>query len=187
LTSGNTGKLFPLLVLSLTVVDRSWLPGAVRYRTRIARRGHQLIDGAGSGKEAAMADLPADVRDCYRRLAEARRWPHETEAAFLRTAVWFLTLDERPGARDYYERADEDGLAEPGTRWLWETVIVNGAITAVKQIEIPLHGPVRRYWWRWLEDDASGLTDQPLVPDEDGLHPITREAFYQAWDSRTTA
>jgi hypothetical protein len=43
---------------------------------------------------------------------------------------------------------------------LWETVIVNGAVTAVKQMEIPLHSPVRRYSWRWLEDDDSALTDQ---------------------------
>jgi hypothetical protein len=131
-----------------------------------------------------MADLPADVRECYTRLAEARRWPHETEAAFLRTVAWFRALDEGLGTRHYYERADEEGLAGQAARWLWETVVVDGAIIAVKQIEIPLHGPVRRYWWRWLEDDASGLTDQPLVPDEDGLHPITREAFYKAWHSR---
>jgi len=132
-----------------------------------------------------MADLPADVRDRYRQLAEARRWPPETEAAFLRTAAWYRAVDEGPGTRHYYERTDEEGLAEQGTRWLWEAVIVNGAITAVKQIEMPLHGPIRRYCWRWLEDDINGLTDQPLVPDEDRLHPITREAFYQAWDKRS--
>lgn len=130
-----------------------------------------------------MAELPEDVRDRYKRLATARRWRPETEAAFLRTVAWFRALDEGLGARSYYERADKGGLAEKGTRWLWETITVNGAVTAVKQAEVPLHGPVRRYWWRWLEDDASGLTDQPLVPDEDGLHPITRQAFYQVWDS----
>ncbi|MGE5131449.1 MAG: hypothetical protein ACM32E_00900 [Gemmatimonadota bacterium] len=134
-----------------------------------------------------MADLPAEVRDRYRGLARARRWPPETEAAFLRTVAWFRAVDEEPGARSYYERADEEGLVEQGTRWLWETASVNGAAIAVKQMEIPLHGPVRRYWWRWLEDDAGGLTDQPLVPDEDGLHQITRAAFYEVWDSRPTA
>jgi hypothetical protein len=134
-----------------------------------------------------MADLPADVRDRYRRLALTRGWSPETEAAFLRTVVWFRAVDEGSGARSYYERADEEGLVEQGTRWLWETAIVNGAVTAVKQIEIPLHGPVRRYWWRWLEDDAGRLTDHSLVPDEDGMHPITREAFYHTWDSRPTA
>jgi hypothetical protein len=132
-------------------------------------------------EDEAMTDLPADVRDRYRRLAQARCWTPETEAAFLETTAFFRALDEGPGARSYFERVDEEGLAEEGTRWLWETVIVNGAVTAVKQIEVPLHGPVRRYWWRWLEDDASGLTDQPLVPDEDELDTITREAFYQAW------
>lgn len=134
-----------------------------------------------------MADLPADVRAHYRRLAQARRWPPATEAAFLRTVEWFRAVDEGSYPRSYYERADEEGLAEEGTRWLWETVVVNGAVTAVKQAEVPLIGPVRRYWWRWLEDDASGLTDQPLVPDGDDLRPITREAFYQVWDSRPAA
>lgn len=138
-------------------------------------------------KDVAMADLPADVRYSNRRLAQSRRWPPESEAAFLHTVAWFRAVDEGPGVRRYYERADEEGLAAQGTRWLWEAVIVNGAVTAVKQLEMPLHGPVRRYWWRWLEDDDSGLTDQALVPDEMGLHPITREAFYQVWDSRPTA
>jgi hypothetical protein len=128
-----------------------------------------------------MEDLPAYVRDHYRRMAQARGWSPEMEAAFLETVEWVRAVDEGPGARNYYERADEEGLAEEGTRWLWETVIVGSDVTAVKQIEVPLHGPVRRYWWRWLEDDASGLTDQPLVPDEDGLQPITREAFYEVW------
>lgn len=138
-------------------------------------------------EDAAMTDLPADVRDHYRRLARARRWPPETEAAFLRTVTRFRVLDEGPGPRGYYERADEEGLVEEGTRWLWETVVVNGVVTAVKQVEVPLRGPVRRYWWRWLEDDASGLTDQPLAPGEDELHVITREAFYQMWDGRPVA
>jgi hypothetical protein len=101
-------------------------------------------------------DLPADVRGHYRRMAQARWWPPEMEAAFLETVEWFRAMDEVPGARSYFERSDEEGLAEKGTRWLWETVIVGSNVTAVKQIEVPLHGPVRRYWWRWLEDDASG-------------------------------
>ncbi len=68
-----------------------------------------------------MADLPADVENRCQRLAQARRWPPETEAAFLRMVAWFRALDEGPGVRSYYERADEEGLAEQGTRWLWET------------------------------------------------------------------
>jgi hypothetical protein len=131
-----------------------------------------------------MADLPADVRDRYRGLAQARQWPPETEAAFLRTVAWFRALDEGPGVRGYYERAVAESLAGPTARWLWETATVSGAVTAVKQIEVPLEGPVRSYWWRWLEDDAGGLTDQPLAPDEDGVRPITREAFYRVWPSR---
>jgi hypothetical protein len=39
-----------------------------------------------------------------------------------------------------------------------------------------------RYCWHCLEDDISGLTDQPLAPGEKDLHPITHEAFYQVWD-----
>lgn len=133
-----------------------------------------------------MTELPADVRDRYRRLALSRRWQPQTEAAFLSTVAAIRALDEGPGMRHYYERADEEGLFEQGTRWLWEAVIVNGAVTAVKQMEIPLHGPVRRYWWRSLEDDSGGLSDQPLEPEEDGFHRIKREAFYQAWDRRPT-
>jgi hypothetical protein len=130
-----------------------------------------------------MADLPADVRDRYRELARVRRWPPETEAAFLRAVAWYRALDEGPGARGHYEWGDAESLAGPGTRWLWETAAVSGAVIAVKQIEVPLDGPVRGYWWRWLEDDASGLTLGPLLPDEDGLRPITREAFYRVWNS----
>jgi hypothetical protein len=125
-------------------------------------------------EDVGMTDLPSDVRDRYRHHAQARRWPPELEAAFLRTVAWFREIDEGPGMRRYFERTDDEGLAEQGTRWLWETVIVNGTVTAVKQMETPLNGPVRRYWWR--------LTDQPLVPDEMELRSITREAFYQVWD-----
>ena len=140
-----------------------------------------------SGKEKAMTELPADVRDRYRRLAESWRWQPETQAAFLSAVAGVRAMDEGPGVRYYYERADEEGLFEQGTRWLWEAVIVNDAVIAVKQLETPLYGPVRRYWWRSLEDDSGGLTDQPLEPEEHDFHPITREAFYQAWDGRPTA
>jgi hypothetical protein len=148
---------------------------------------NQTARRAAPGKDEAMTDLPADVRDRYRRLAQARRWPPETEAAFLDSAAYFRALDEGPSARGYFERVDDEGLAGQRTRWLWETVTDNGAVIAVKQIEIPLRGAVRRYWWRSLEDDGGFLTDQPLVPDEEALDTITCEAFYEAWDNRPTA
>lgn len=129
-----------------------------------------------------MEDLPAEVRDHCRRMAQARRWSPGTEVAYVKTVGRFRALDEGPGAHSYYEWADVEGLAEEGTRWLWETVTVGSDVIAVKQMEVPRDGPVRRYWWRWLEGDASGLTDQPLMPDEEGLIPITREVFYEIWD-----
>jgi hypothetical protein len=87
----------------------------------------------------------------------------------------YRRLDEGPGPRAYYERIDE-GL------WMWETVTVNTETIAVKQIEVTSDGTVHRYCWRWLEDADGTLTDQPLYPEEDELHPITRDRFYQVWE-----
>jgi hypothetical protein len=42
---------------------------------------------------------------------------------------------------------------------------VAGEVIAVKQIEVPLDGMVRCYWWRHLEDERGFMTDQPLDPD----------------------
>jgi hypothetical protein len=133
-------------------------------------------------EHVAVIDLPAEVRERYRRLARQRKWPPETESAFLRATCRIRALDEEPGPRGYYERAGEAGLAEQGTRWMWETVTTDGAVIAVKQLEVPLDGVVRRYcWWR-LEDNVSGLTDQALQPEDEGLAPISRDAFYEVWD-----
>jgi len=128
-----------------------------------------------------VTDLPAEVRERCRQLALKRKWPPETESAFLATASWIRILDEEPGPRGY-ERTDGEGLAEQGTRWMSETVTIGGEAMAVKQTEVPLDGVVRRYCWWLLEDDISGLTDQALEPEEGGLIPISRDAFYEAWD-----
>jgi len=53
-----------------------------------------------------------------------------------------------------------------------------GEIIAVKQVEIPLSGKIRRYSWKQLEDDAGFLTDKPL-PAEEGLTPVARQHFYE--------
>ncbi|SMD22971.1 hypothetical protein SAMN05661093_07752 [Kibdelosporangium aridum] len=37
-------------------------------------------------------------------------------------------------------------------RWLWEAVILDGDVVAIKQIEVPSSGPSRRYWWQHLEE-----------------------------------
>lgn len=128
-----------------------------------------------------MTDLPADVRERYRDLARQRKWPAATENAFLDRVMWFRDLDEGPAARSYYEGA-ADGPDLAGTRWLWETAVVAGEVIAIKQIEIPLDGIARCYWWRHLEDEKGFLTDQPLDPDGRELRAVDRGTFYELWD-----
>jgi hypothetical protein len=129
-----------------------------------------------------MTDLPPDVAGRYRRAARQGNLLPETQAAILRAAGRYRRLEEGSGPRGYYERVDEEGLYDKGGRWLWETVTVNTAIIAVKQIEVTSDGTIRRYSWRWLYDADSGLTDQPLFPEEEELHPVTRDRFYELWD-----
>ena len=129
-----------------------------------------------------MTDLPADIADRYRRLALRRNWQPETLAAVLRSAALYRALDEGTGQRGYFTRTDEQGQAELGTRWLWETVLVSDEVIAVKQIEVPAVGEIRRYCWQSLEDDTSGLTDHPLNPPQEELTPITRQDFYKLWN-----
>ena len=91
-------------------------------------------------------------------------------------------LDEGTAERGYFERTDEEGLADLGTRWMRETVLVNDQVAAVNQMEVPAAGKVRRYCWQSLEDDAGGLADQPLNPAEEELTPITPQEFYELWN-----
>jgi len=44
-------------------------------------------------------------------------------------------------------------------------------------------GVVRRYDWQWLEDRDGSLTDQPLYPEQEEPRPITRDRFYEVWDT----
>ncbi|RSD10500.1 hypothetical protein [Amycolatopsis eburnea] len=113
-----------------------------------------------------MTDLPADV-----------------EAAFRATVAWYRDLDEGSEPRRYFEYVDHEGLVDAGARWLFEAVIVDHETAAVKQIVLDSSGEVHRYWWRHLEDDAGGLTDQALDGAEPGLKPVTRSAFYALWKS----
>lgn len=129
-----------------------------------------------------MTDLPPEVARRYRLAARQGNLLPETQAAILRAAGRYRRLEEGSGPRGYYERVDEEGLYDEGGRWLWETVTVSAEIIAVKQIEVTSGGTVRRYSWRWLYDVDGGLTDQPLYPEEEGLHPITRDGFYKLWD-----
>ncbi|RSN30014.1 hypothetical protein DMC61_17360 [Amycolatopsis sp. WAC 04169] len=129
-----------------------------------------------------MTDFPADVETHYRRLAAQRRWPPETEAAFRASVARYRTLDESSEPRRYYEYVDDEGLVDEGARWLWEAIVVDHETVAVKQIEQDSSGAVRRYWWRNIEDDAGGLTDQAL---DSGLTPVSRATFYALWDSAT--
>lgn len=118
-----------------------------------------------------------------RQLAAQRQWPPETEAAFRVSVAWYRALDEGSEPRRYFEYVDHEGLVDAGARWLFEAVIVNHETVAIKQIELDSSGVVRRYWWRYLEDDAGGLADQVLDGAEPGLKPVTRSAFYALWKS----
>lgn len=132
-----------------------------------------------------MTDFPPDVEMRYRRLAAQRRWPLETEAAFRASVAWYRALDEGSELRRYYEYADREGLVDEGARWLWEAIVVDHETVALKQIELDSSGTAHRYWWRNLEDDAGGLTDQALDLADPGLTPVSRSTFYALWDSGT--
>ncbi|RSN56225.1 hypothetical protein DMH01_31000 [Amycolatopsis sp. WAC 04182] len=132
-----------------------------------------------------MTDLPADVETRYRRLAAQRRWPRETEAAFRASVARYRALDQGSELRQYYEYVDHEGLVDEGARWLWEAVVVDHETVAIKQIEQDSSGAAHRYWWRNIEDDAGGLTDQALDLAEPGLTPVSRATFYALWESIT--
>ena len=83
-------------------------------------------------------------------------------------------LDESDAPRSYLHGKSE------GVRWLFEAVQTGGKLTVVRPIEISLDGSARRYSWRRREDNAGGLTDQPLEPTND-LAPLSREEFLSAW------
>ncbi|MER7860188.1 hypothetical protein ABTX61_13865 [Amycolatopsis japonica] len=129
-----------------------------------------------------MTDFPPDVEAHYRRLAAQRHWPYETEAAFRASVARYRALDEGAGLRQYYEYVDHERLVDEGARWLWEAIVVEHEIVAIKQIELDSSGAVRRYWWRNIEDEAGGLTDQALDP---GLTAVSRSTFYALWESTT--
>ncbi|MFD5827307.1 hypothetical protein [Lentzea sp. NPDC060358] len=98
----------------------------------------------------------------------------------------YRALDESSQPRQHYEYVDHEGLVDEGSRWLWETVAVGDETVAVKQIVMDSSG-THRYWWRLLEDDAGGLTDQPLDLAGPGLSPVPRSTFYLLWNGSADA
>ena len=134
-----------------------------------------------------MTDFPADVEAYCRRLAVQRRWPPETEAAFRATVAWYRALDDSPEPRQYFEYVDHEGLVDKGARWLWEAVVVNGETVAIRQIEMDSSGTAHCYWWRHLEDDAGGLTDQAIDVAEPGITAVLRSVFRALWRSGLSA
>lgn len=130
-----------------------------------------------------MTDFPADVETHCRHLAVQHHWPPETEAAFRASVAWYRALDEGFEPRQYFEYVDHKGLVDEGARWLWEAIAVNHETVAIRQIELDSSGVAHCYWWRHLEDDAGGLTDQALDVGEPGLTPVSRSAFYALWES----
>lgn len=103
------------------------------------------------------------------------------EAAFRASVAWYRALDESSEPRQYFEYVDREGLVDVGARWLWEAVVVNDETVAIRQIEVGSSGVVQCYWWRRLEDVASGLTDQALDVSEPGVTSVSRSVFYSLW------
>ncbi|WP_143051121.1 hypothetical protein [Amycolatopsis pretoriensis] len=134
-----------------------------------------------------MNDFPADVEAHCRCLAVQRRWPPETEAAFRATVAWYRALDDSPEPRQYFEYVDHEGLVDKGARWLWEAVVVNGEAVAIRQIEMGSSGAAHCYWWRHLENDVGGLTDQALDLTEPGLTTVSGSKFRALWKSGMSA
>ena len=134
-----------------------------------------------------VTDFPADVEAHCRRLAVQRHWPPETEAAFRATVAWYRALDDSPEPRQYFEYVDHEGLVDKGARWLWEAVVVNGETVAIRQIERDSSGTAHCYWWRHLEDDAGGLTDQATDVAEPGITAVPRSVFRALWRSGLSA
>ncbi|WP_326943219.1 hypothetical protein OG439_24530 [Amycolatopsis sp. NBC_01307] len=128
-----------------------------------------------------MTDFPADVEAHCRGLAVQHRWSPEMEAAFRASVAWYRALDESSEPRQYFEYVDREGLVDVGARWLWEAVVVNDETVAIRQIEVGSSGVVQCYWWRRLEDVASGLTDQALDVSEPGVTSVSRSVFYSLW------
>jgi hypothetical protein len=134
-----------------------------------------------------MTDFPADVEAHCRRLAVQHHWPPETEAAFRAAVAWYRALDESSEPRQYFEYVDHEGLVDKGARWLWEAIVVNDETVAIRQIELGSSGAAHCYWWRHLEDDAGGLTDQALDLAEPGLTAVPRSVFRALWKSGLSA
>lgn len=132
-------------------------------------------------------DFPEDVEAHCRRLAVQRHWPLETEVAFRATVAWYRALDESAEPRQYFEYVDHEGRVDKGARWLWEAVVVNGETVAIRQIEIGSSGAAHCYWWRHLEDDVGGLTDQALDVAEPGFTTVPSSAFRALWKSLLSA
>ena len=74
-------------------------------------------------------------------------------------------------------------MVDEGGRWLWEAIVVDHETVAIKQLELGSSGATHRYWWRHLEDDAGGLTDQALDLTDSGFTPVSRSTFYALRDS----
>lgn len=121
-----------------------------------------------------MTDFPADVEAHCRRLAVQHNWSPEAETAFRATVAWYRSLDES---------SEHEGLVDEGARWLWDAIVVNDETVAIRQIELGSSGAAHCYWWRHLEDDAGGLTDQALDLAEPGLCVVSRSVFRALWKS----
>ena len=88
-----------------------------------------------------------------------------------------LTASDRPRRHWCYSLPDD------GSQVLFETVVVDGAMVAIRQVVVDADGTTHRYGADHLEDERGFLADQP-IPDSavtDGLRSISAEQFAAAW------
>jgi hypothetical protein len=120
------------------------------------------------------ATWPPEVADWYESQAMKYGWPGTVAGSMIASVEFIRQLDESDLPRTYLQGEFE------GVRYLWEAVHDGATLTAVRQVYLSPDGRARRYSWRRLEDDAGGLTDQPLEPAP-GMTSTSQEEFLAAW------
>jgi hypothetical protein len=120
------------------------------------------------------AHWPAAVAERYEVLSTQFGWPQSTVEGVVANVEYLRGLEEGDLPRVYLQGEIE------GARWLWETVLADDDLVAVRQIDIAPDGSAHRYSWRQREDDAGFLTDQAIRPSAE-IVPLPREEFLAAW------
>jgi hypothetical protein len=120
-------------------------------------------------------EWPAAVRRFYQDLALRRGWPASVITGIVVNAEYLRALAQSNKRRQHFRGQVEDQV------WLLEAVVDDGGLVAIRQIEQDVDGAFG-YWWGRLEDDHSGLIDQP-IDYTDQLVAITATQFEREWEA----